>query len=753
MISFTGEVVKINFDNDATGFRVTTIQTPQGKQVKLVGKYPKVGLGETLSAKGTIENNKYGESLKVEHLEKRLPTTKDATFKFLKSGMIFGIGPVLASSIMTAFGTEFFNIMDTAPDRLLEVPGIGEAKKDEILKGWQKYKDVHALMVYLQDYELPLRKIQEIHEKYGTEALKVVQENPYTLLTDIGGIGFDKIDSVSLRNGISPTSPYRITAGLIHSLRDFSMQGHVCAPLNEWIKKSCELMRVQKSDLKDSILKLKDTEYIKLQATNLSSNPYVYLSHFYEAEVSVAEKLAEVKETVDENVKAPKDIMEDIKELEERFEIELSDEQKLAIVKAATEKLFILTGSAGVGKTTVCNFIVEFFKKNKKRFFLCSPTGKAAQRLAEVTNETAYTIHKLLGWDVVDGGFLHHANNLLPTDVILIDEFSMVDLKLFDSVLQALPSKAQIILVGDDNQLPSVQPGDVLSDLIKSGMFYVANLKKIYRQAEKSYIVKASHAIKDGKEIPLKKYSPEEFNKGVDFFFMEEEDPEATNRVIQRLVDRVLPLHGFSKDDIQILSPMKKYHNGVFKINQYMQELVNPEEITRREAYIGSYLLRMGDRVIQTRNDYIKDIFNGDVGYVTDVDNENNVIQVEFSGNRVVEFKFSEALDLQLAYALTIHKSQGSQYPVIIIPLTREHKPMLFKNLLYTGVTRAKKLVIIVGEKRHLLKAAETENNTKRYSCLLSRLKKVGGSESTPVTNNQPSSKVNHQAFLMRSNR
>lgn len=747
MLSYQGTVNKIIYSKPASDFKIILLTQKDKTSIKMMGFFPDIEMGQYLSVEGTLEKekNSTGQILKVSKFEKPIPTNADDALLFLKSGLIKGIGPKLAGDMIDKFGMDIFDIMSNSPERLLEIPKIGTVKKQQIIESWNKYRHLHELIVFLNGFNISIKKAREIDKYYGLDALKIIKDNPYILAKTIKGISFNSIDKMALKLGYDKKSPNRLKSGILYCLDEFSDQGHTCVPLVELVDKAIVILDLPKADLKDVIIGLRNEQEIMFQATSMSHNPYVYLRRLYEAEVEVEERIKAISKAEYKLQKPDKQFLDDIAQMEAEENVTLSNEQKMAVLKATSQKLFILTGGPGTGKTTVCNFIVQYFKKLNKKLALVSPTGKAAQRLAEVTKYETSTIHKLLGYDFQEKSFRYNENFPLHIDAILIDEFSMVDLSLFRHVLKALPENVQIILVGDTDQLPSIQPGNLLHDFIHSELFSVVTLKKIFRQAEKSLIIRNAHAINRGQELTFPSFSQHQVDSGSDFFFIEKENPESINNTIIKLLTVVLPRLGYSADDVQILSPMKKYENGVHILNKIIQNELNPSDANKAELAIMGNLFRETDRLIQTRNNYMHEVFNGQCGTLVKVESEDQKLIVDFDGKEIT-YNTSEIDELKLAYALTIHKSQGSQYPVVIIPLSQQHSPMLHRNIIYTAITRAKKLVFIVGEKRSLQKAIKTEDNKKRYSCLLTRLKY----KQENVVKTAPITKTSYQEFLRK---
>lgn len=706
-------VTKIVYQSPENDFKVLLVKTEKGLTEKVTGLFPSIQKDDSLIFHGNYEDNKYGRSFKAEKIARNLPKSRSAILQFLQTPTFSGIGPVLAERIVEKFGQDIFSVLTNTPDRLLEVEGIGRKKKEEIVSGWNRDQQIYALMEFLHEYGISYPKIIAIHKQYGNTALDTIRDNPY-VLTSFAGIGFERVDAISLKKGIKPDNPNRVKAGCEYTLLRSTFAGHTCYPLSEWVKDTTALLNVPKVILRDTIKSLREQNKITLQATNLSSNPFVYLTYLYEAEQYVADVLkGRIKEIHTSNIS----IDDLIAKQEEATGITLNEEQRRAVELAITNETMILTGSAGVGKTTVSNFIIDIFTKRGYSVSLASPTGKAALRLSEVSGYPASTLHRLIGQRDPETDEIQE----ISCDVLLIDEFSMVDIHLFYRVLEALPEGAHLILVGDDNQLPSVQPGTVLKDMLDAKVFPHVCLTQIYRQAQESAIVKAAHAIKDSQKHTVLELTKGNIRDKVDMLFVRETDPIKINENLIRVLERVVPMYGFTHEDTQILTPMKKYENGVINLNRELQEVLNPGDMLKREISLGGVVFREGDKVIQTKNDYSKGIYNGDVGTITGI--LKDAVSIDFSLGREVDLDKSDLINLDLAYAITIHKSQGSQYPVVIIPISREHRPMMYRNLLYTAVTRASDLVVVIGDESFYNRAVITEDSSTRYSSLLSKLK------------------------------
>ena len=709
-----GVLERIVFFNEENSFTVARLQV-QGKKdlVTIVGALSLPTPGETLRLKGQwVVDTKFGQQFRVESCLSVLPATIIGIQKYLGSSLIKGIGPVMAKRIVEKFGLDTFDIIEENPERLTEAEGIGPIRTERITKAWQEQKQIREVMVFLQGHEISPAYAVKIFKAYGDKAVSVVKENPYRLALDISGIGFKTADKVAKSMGIDPNSQIRAEAGIIHVLSELVDEGHCYYPYEELKQKVAELLEIDPAILETALATLAREGRILIE--DLPEIKAVYLTPLHVAEANVARRLKTL-------IASPKqalqiDVEKAIEWVQNISHIDLAATQKLALRKTISGKVVVLTGGPGTGKTTLINSLVKILEKKGQRIVLASPTGRAAKRLSEVTGREAKTIHRLLEFSPKEGGFKRNEDNPLDADLVVIDEASMVDILLMNQLLKAIPLTATLLLVGDVDQLPSVGPGNVLKDIIASGTVETIILTEIFRQAQESLIIVNAHRVNRGEFPQLK---PQQGQRS-DFYFIEKDDPEEVLRVIKELCVKRLP-NAFRLnplDDIQIMTPMHRGTVGVANLNAELQALLNPQgkAITR-----GGRLFRVNDKVMQIKNNYEKDVFNGDIGTLSAIDLEEQKVQVKFEG-RMVDYELSDLDDLVLAYAISIHKSQGAEYPAVVVPLLSQHYIMLQRNLLYTAITRAKRLVVLVGSKRAIAIAVKNNKVQRRYTNLAAKL-------------------------------
>ena len=709
-----GVLERIVFFNEENSFTVARLQVPgRHDLVTIVGALSLPTLGETLRLRGQwVVDTKFGEQFRVESCLSVLPATIVGIKKYLGSGLVKGIGPIMARRIVDRFGLETFDIIEDSPERLQEADGIGPIRTGRITRAWQEQKEIREVMVFLQGHEVSPAYAVKIFKVYGDKAISVVKESPYRLALDISGIGFKTADKIARSMGIDPNSQIRAEAGIIHVLSELVDEGHVYSPYEELKKKASVLLEVDKAILDTSLVTL--TEQGRVLIEEWPEVRAVYLTPLHVAEANVARRLKTL-------IESPKQLLQidaekAIEWVQGANHIELAETQKQALRKAIGGKVLVLTGGPGTGKTTLVNSLVRILERKGQRIVLASPTGRAAKRLSEVTGREAKTIHRLLEYSPTEGGFKRNEDKPLDVDLVVIDEASMVDILLMNHLLKAIPSTATLLLVGDVNQLPSVGPGNVLKDIIASGCVETVILTEIFRQAQESLIIVNAHRINRGEFPELK---PQQ-GRRPDFYYVERNTPEEVLSVIKELCVKRLPraFHLSPLDDIQVMTPMHRGTVGVANLNAELQALLNPEGkvITR-----GGRLFRTNDKVMQIRNNYEKEVFNGDIGRIVGIDLEEQKVLVKFE-DRVVGYEWSDLDELVLAYAISIHKSQGSEYPAVIVPLLSQHYIMLQRNLLYTAITRAKRLVVLVGSKRAVAIAVRNNKVQHRYTNLASRL-------------------------------
>ena len=736
--SVTGYIDHVIFRNEENGYTVMILKGVDGEEeLTCVGTFPVLTMGASVELTGSyIQHPVYGKQFQVSVLTEKMPEDAMAMERYLGSGAIKGIGAALAARIVRRFGKDTLHIVEEEPERLAEVKGISEKKAREIAMQVAEKADMRKAMMFLQKYGISLNLGARIYQKYGETVYSVLQENPYRLADDISGIGFKIADEIAYRIGIHTDSDYRIRSGMMYTLLQASRDGHVYLPKEELFQKSSELLGVDSSYMEKHLMDLSVDR--KLVQKEKDGEILVYPTLYYYLELNTARMLKELDILYPEE---PEMMNKQILQIEKETETVLDEMQKKAVTEAACHGLFILTGGPGTGKTTTINAIIRYFEGQGAEIRLAAPTGRAAKRMTEATGYEAQTIHRLLELTGMPEDndqnaqavhFERNAENPLEADVIIIDEMSMVDIQLMHSLLQAVIAGTRLILVGDENQLPSVGPGNVLHDIIQSQAFPVIELTKIFRQASESDIVVNAHKINRGEQILLN-------NKSRDFFFLKRYDADIIIRVVIALIQEKLPRYVEAKPfDIQVLTPMRKGLLGVERLNQILQRYLNSPDAAKKERESMHGLLREGDKVMQIRNNYQMEweirgrygipiekgigIFNGDTGILRTINEFAETAEVEFEDGRWAEYSFKQLEELELAYAITIHKSQGSEYPAVVIPILSGPKMLLNRNLLYTAVTRARKCVTVVGSEETLREMIRNEKQQQRYSSLDQRI-------------------------------
>ena len=736
--SVTGYIDHVIFRNEENGYTVMILKGVDGEEeLTCVGTFPVLTMGASVELTGSyIQHPVYGKQFQVSVLTEKMPEDAMAMERYLGSGAIKGIGAALAARIVRRFGKDTLHIVEEEPERLAEVKGISEKKAREIAMQVAEKADMRKAMMFLQKYGISLNLGARIYQKYGETVYSVLQENPYRLADDISGIGFKIADEIAYRIGIHTDSDYRIRSGMMYTLLQASRDGHVYLPKEELFQKSSELLGVDSSYMEKHLMDLSVDR--KLVQKEKDGEILVYPTLYYYLELNTARMLKELDILYPEE---PEMMNKQILQIEKETETVLDEMQKKAVTEAACHGLFILTGGPGTGKTTTINAIIRYFEGQGAEIRLAAPTGRAAKRMTEATGYEAQTIHRLLELTGMPEDndqnaqavhFERNAENPLEADVIIIDEMSMVDIQLMHSLLQAVIAGTRLILVGDENQLPSVGPGNVLHDIIQSQAFPVIELTKIFRQASESDIVVNAHKINRGEQILLN-------NKSRDFFFLKRYDADIIIRVVIALIQEKLPRYVEAKPfDIQVLTPMRKGLLGVERLNQILQRYLNPPDAAKKEREGMHGLLREGDKVMQIRNNYQMEweirgrygipiekgigIFKGDTGILRTINEFAETAEVEFEDGRWAEYSFKQLEELELAYAITIHKSQGSEYPAVVIPILSGPKMLLNRNLLYTAVTRARKCVTVVGSEETLREMIRNEKQQQRYSSLDQRI-------------------------------
>ncbi|MFB3818040.1 MAG: ATP-dependent RecD-like DNA helicase [Candidatus Methylomirabilales bacterium] len=715
-----GSVARITYVSEESQYVVARLDVAgRPDPVTIVGTVLSLTPGETLRVHGRWSHHpKYGEQFKVERYEPVIPATLAGIQRYLGSGMIKGIGRGLADRLVTAFGADTLKVIEEAPARLREVDGIGPIRQVRIAKAWEEQREIREVMLFLQGHGVSPAYAVKIFKTYGQEAIRTVRENPYRLARDIRGIGFKTADKIAREVGVPADSPLRAAAGILHTLNELTDEGHVFVPEAELLQAAEQGLGIPAALLPDALASLAEDKAVVIEPR--PGGRAVYLAALHAAETQLARRVAEL-------LRAPRhvppmDASPALRAVEQKTGLQLSEEQRQAVRLALREKLLIITGGPGTGKTTILRAVIRLLEAQRLRMHLASPTGRAAKRLAEVTGHEATTLHRLLEWNPREGGFVRNSRHPLETDVVVVDEASMIDLVLAHHLLQAVPLTASLLLVGDADQLPSVGPGTVLQDLLGVPGIPSVRLATIFRQAARSRIVSNAHRVNHG-EFPDLSIAPGD--RAQDFFFIAEDDPSKLQQLVVDLAERRLPAK-YRLDplaDIQVLTPMHRGPIGAGQLNGALQAALNPPRPGAPELLRGGRIFRVGDRVLQTRNNYDKAVFNGDLGRIAGIEPTEQLVTVQVD-DRVVPYDFSDLDELTLAYAMTVHKSQGSEYPCVILPLHTTHYTMLQRNLLYTAITRAKRLLVVVGTKKAIAIAAKNDAIRRRYSGLTDRLGK-----------------------------
>ncbi|HJB00740.1 MAG TPA: ATP-dependent RecD-like DNA helicase [Candidatus Mediterraneibacter merdavium] len=734
MEKVTGYVGHIVYRNDENGYTVFHLENDDG-EVTCVGNFNFINEGEMLELTGEyVNHNVYGTQLKVSSYVVKEPEDLVSIERYLGSGAIKGVGTALAGRIVKKFREDTFRIIEEEPERLAEIKGISERKAREIAEQVEGEKDMRKAMIYLQKYGISTKLAAKIYKYYGMRVYNVLEENPYQLADNIDGVGFKTADEIASRIGIHTDSDYRIKSGLFYTLQQAVGEGHIYLPQEALLRRARELLGVEIHDIEKHVMDLCIDK--KTVMKECDGEIRIYPAHYYYLELNTAKMLHDL----DIDCEMPEDMMERrLKKIEDAEQIELDEMQHRAVIESIKHGLLVLTGGPGTGKTTTINTMIRFFESEGMSLLLAAPTGRAAKRMTEATGYEAQTIHRLLEVNVnpedkeAAGGFMRNRQNPLEADVIIIDEMSMVDLTLMHALLSAVVPGTRLVLVGDVDQLPSVGPGSVLRDIISSGCFPVVTLTRIFRQAGESDIVVNAHKINAGEPVILD-------NKSRDFFFLRRQDADTIIGVVIMLIQKKLPKYvGALPGEIQVMTPTRKGLLGVERLNTILQRYLNPEDEKKAEKEINGRLFREGDKVMQIKNNYQLEwevttkfglavdkgmgVFNGDMGVITEINQYTETIEVEFDEARKVKYGFDMTEELELAYAITVHKSQGSEYPAVIIPLLPGPRLLYNRNLLYTAVTRAKKCLTIVGSDAVFQEMIQNKNKQARYTSLSERIR------------------------------
>jgi exodeoxyribonuclease V alpha subunit len=747
MEALNGSIERITYYNPENGYSVLRLRPDRRKLpgtnreglVTVVGNLPELSPGEHLRLKGAWSNHpKHGLQFQVEICEQTLPATLAGIRRYMGSGLVKGIGPKLAERIVKQFGLETLEVIENQPERLREVPDIGPKRSRMIAAAWEEQKQVKEIMLFLHSHGVSTNLAIKIYKQYGEQALAVVQDDPYRLAQDIYGVGFKTADRIAQDLGLPPDHPSRIEAGLIYALNEAIEEGNVFTPRTDLEARAAELLSVSTDLIPQALERLDQarrihqeivpfeeegektaspTEPVVEEAPGVYGTPAVYLSPLYFSETGTAKKLSALANALPSR-------LSDLPPAFVALDPDLSAEQQHAIRTALSHPVSVLTGGPGTGKTTCLKALIQALESAHKSYALASPTGRAAKRLSQATDRPASTIHRLLGFNPAEG-FKYNAETPLEVDILVVDEASMLDLLLAHSLLKALRPGTHLLLVGDVDQLPSVGAGDVLRDIIASRLVPVTRLSQIFRQAAHSHIILNAHRINQGK-MPV--FSPpvetESGAPGGDFYLFPADDPEQAADWVNELVYRRIPqkfgLH--PRDDIQVLSPMYRGAAGVSALNERLQASLNPPALMKAEKTLYGQTFRPGDKVMQTQNNYDKDVYNGDIGYVSAINPVDQTLRLDFE-QRSVNYDWSEADQLTLAYAVSVHKSQGSEFPAVVMPLVTQHYMMLQRNLLYTAITRARRLCVLVGNRRAIAIAVHNDKVAHRFTALGWRLR------------------------------
>ena len=719
-----GQIERITYTNEETGYTVARIRaTGYSEPITAVGKLIAPSPGELLKMEGAwMDHPKFGRQFKVTRYRTVVPSSIEGIRRYLGSGLIKGIGPVMASRIVEEFGEKTLEVIDNRIEELEKVGGIGPERVAMIRRAWEEQKDIREVMIFLQGHGVSSAFATKIFKRYGHKAVSILKRNPYALATDIFGIGFQTADRIAEKLGFEKSAPVRAEAGILYVLAQLSDDGHVYYPYEPLIEKCKEILEVDREVILKAFGNIAHDGKVVTEDLNLDLEEFVpnqkavYLAQFYTSETGIAKYFARL-------ISSPKRIrkMDQDKALEwvqGKINLALAPKQIEAVKRAISDKVMVITGGPGTGKTSIINAVIQIYRAVGARILLAAPTGRASKRMSEATGYPARTIHRMLEYTFQKGGFQRNNDHPLEVDVLILDEVSMVDTILMYHLLKAVPAEATLVMVGDVNQLPSVGPGSVLKDIIRSSVVPVVELKEIFRQAGESLIIVNAHKINNG---VMPKLKPDKENLE-DFYFIEQDDPEQALSTIMELVCERIPkrFRFHPIDDVQVLSPMHKGVVGAGNLNMKLQDALNPSKV---QIAKGERVFRLNDKVMQIRNNYEKEVFNGDIGRITSMDQESQQVTITFDGIPV-PYNFLELDELALAYAISVHKSQGSEYQAIVIPIMSQHYVLLQRNLIYTAVTRGKKLVIMVGSKEALAIGVRNDRIMRRCTYLAERLRR-----------------------------
>jgi len=733
MEEIQGTIYDVVFRNEQNGYSVIELESEKNL-ITVVGYFAYLNIGETIKVYGTwVQHPDYGKQFKMETYNSVTPSTLYGIEKYLASGLIAGIGPHTAKKMVEKFGMETFDIIQYYPDRLTEVEGIGAKKAAKIFEAFQEQKELKDIMMFLEQYDIGPTYAVRIYKAYGANTISEIKENPYKLADEIFGIGFKMSDRIALTMGIPIDSEYRISSATKYCLNWFHGNGHTYAPQEELCRMTAELLGVDEGVVQENIIKLFISKDLVVE--NLGDIRAVYSTTFHKAESGAARRLLQLRMYSVSKVNLNAE--EELQKLEHSQGITLAENQKSAVKEAMNNGVLVITGGPGTGKTTTIRTIIDLFERKGMSVLLAAPTGRAAKRMQEATGKEAKTLHRLLEFGFGDSDeemlFQKNEDSPLECDAIIVDEVSMIDIILMNNLLKAVAEGTRLVLVGDVDQLPSVGPGNVLRDIIESEAVPVVRLNEIFRQAQESLIVVNAHRINHG-EAPILD------QKQKDFFFMKQEEQQTIVNTIVELCRERLPKYYKTTfmEGIQVLSPMKKGPCGIINLNNELQKILNPEEPGKKEKQFRDFTFRVGDKVMQVKNNYkmkwqsIVDfekegegVFNGDIGVIINIDSEEQIIEVVYDNEKLVRYDFALLDELELAYALTVHKSQGSEFPILVMPITFGPKMLLTRNLLYTALTRAKQTVVLVGSEKFVHQMVLNNHITQRYSGLKQRLKKM----------------------------